>query len=286
MKSKNSDLIAIANAGLAQKLEASAKKIEKKKNADTETNATKGNTQQTPVAFKQDVWRAVFILNLMRYGLAAVLLLFVALLNIKPELVPIKHLLHPGTFIACTVLLLISAIAFSYISVRRLLRFNTLVLTQFSLDLIIVSFLVHSAGGIESAFTLLFIMIVATGSVVLPRIQALGLAGGTIILMLYQHSYNYLRYAMATEVGLLATYSIIMFLLAWAISYLAERLRIAELKTFVPGNESIEEFLVREEIKALESALKQTNGNKTEAAKLIGMTFRSFRYKLTKYDIA
>ena len=85
--------------------------------------------------------------------------------------------------------------------------------------------------------------------------------------------------------SLLVTYSLVMFAIAWTISYLAQRLRIAELKTFVPGNESIEEFLIREEIKALQSALAQTNGNKTEAAKLIGMTFRSFRYKLTKYDI-
>jgi two-component system response regulator PilR (NtrC family) len=35
----------------------------------------------------------------------------------------------------------------------------------------------------------------------------------------------------------------------------------------------------------LTAALESTNGNKTEAAKLLGMTFRSFRYKLTKYNL-
>jgi len=70
------------------------------------------------------------------------------------------------------------------------------------------------------------------------------------------------------------------------ISALAQRVRHAELRKFIPGHESIEDYLTREEITALKSALNKTNGNKTEAAKLLGMTFRSFRYKLTKYDIA
>jgi len=53
----------------------------------------------------------------------------------------------------------------------------------------------------------------------------------------------------------------------------------------VPGDETIDEYLVRQEKTALKAALATTEGNKTEAAKLLGMTFRSFRYKLTKYDI-
>jgi two-component system response regulator PilR (NtrC family) len=32
-------------------------------------------------------------------------------------------------------------------------------------------------------------------------------------------------------------------------------------------------------------ALEQTNGVKTEAAKLLNLTFRSFRHKLKKYGI-
>ena len=58
-----------------------------------------------------------------------------------------------------------------------------------------------------------------------------------------------------------------------------------QLKNYVPGDETIDEYLVRQEKTALKAALATTEGNKTEAAKLLGMTFRSFRYKLTKYDI-
>ena len=290
MNAKHSDLIAIANAGLARKLDTAAKKAENKANieavAETVNEATSASTSQQP-AFKQDVWRAVYVLNILRYALACSLLVIVGLMNYRPNLVPIDNIVHPEMFFVSTLLILGSAIVFSYISIRRLLAFNLLILLQFALDLILVTFLVHSVGSISSTFTLLFFMVVATGSIVLPRVQALGLAAGAIILMFYEHIYSYLaaEHTTDTNFGMMVGYALLLFAIAWTISYLAERLRIAELKTYVPGNETIEEFLIREETKALLSALKTTNGNKTEAAKLLGMTFRSFRYKLTKYDI-
>jgi two-component system response regulator PilR (NtrC family) len=39
------------------------------------------------------------------------------------------------------------------------------------------------------------------------------------------------------------------------------------------------------ERKVLEQALERTGGNKTEAAKLLSLTFRSLRYRLAKYGI-
>jgi two-component system response regulator PilR (NtrC family) len=39
------------------------------------------------------------------------------------------------------------------------------------------------------------------------------------------------------------------------------------------------------ERKVLEQALDRTGGNKTEAAKLLALTFRSLRYRLAKYGI-
>jgi two-component system response regulator PilR (NtrC family) len=35
----------------------------------------------------------------------------------------------------------------------------------------------------------------------------------------------------------------------------------------------------------IEKALERTSGNKTQAARLLGMSFRSFRYRLAKYDL-
>ncbi|KKM86328.1 hypothetical protein LCGC14_1280080 [marine sediment metagenome] len=47
----------------------------------------------------------------------------------------------------------------------------------------------------------------------------------------------------------------------------------------------LDEELANIERKYLLAALKETGGNKTEAAKLLGLKFRSLRHKLTKYDI-
>lgn len=54
---------------------------------------------------------------------------------------------------------------------------------------------------------------------------------------------------------------------------------------FKPGEEPIDSYLERTEREALSLALRRCNGKKTEAAELLGMSFRSFRYKLTKYGI-
>jgi two-component system response regulator PilR (NtrC family) len=54
---------------------------------------------------------------------------------------------------------------------------------------------------------------------------------------------------------------------------------------FVPGCEPLEEYLARIEKQALVDALTETNQNKTAAAKLLGMSFRSLRYKLDKFGI-
>ncbi|MDH3378283.1 MAG: sigma-54 dependent transcriptional regulator [Gammaproteobacteria bacterium] len=49
--------------------------------------------------------------------------------------------------------------------------------------------------------------------------------------------------------------------------------------------ESLEDYVSRVERLAIEDALKQTGGNKTAAAKLLGITFRSLRYKLDKLGV-
>jgi two-component system response regulator PilR (NtrC family) len=54
---------------------------------------------------------------------------------------------------------------------------------------------------------------------------------------------------------------------------------------YVPGSEPLDGYLARIEQQALTDALERAGNNKTAAAKLLGMSFRSFRYKLDKYDL-
>jgi two-component system response regulator PilR (NtrC family) len=61
--------------------------------------------------------------------------------------------------------------------------------------------------------------------------------------------------------------------------------RLAPGTEFYPGAEPLEAYLERIERKALADALDQCNHNKTGAAKLLGLTFRAFRYKLAKFGL-
>lgn len=50
--------------------------------------------------------------------------------------------------------------------------------------------------------------------------------------------------------------------------------------------EGLEEYLVNQERRLIISALNQSGGNKTQAAKLLNTSFRSLRYRMKKLDIA
>ncbi|WP_444998284.1 sigma-54-dependent transcriptional regulator [Aliikangiella sp. IMCC44359] len=51
------------------------------------------------------------------------------------------------------------------------------------------------------------------------------------------------------------------------------------------GNLSLDEYLEQIETNEITQALKEANGNKTQAAKLLGISFRAMRYKLKKLEI-
>jgi len=281
MTSKPSDLIAIANPTLAKKL------ADKPEDKTDELVKAVDEDEGFHQDFQKDVWKAVYTLNILRY-LFAIFLLGLALTPRFLDGVPIiDNLIHPKLFIGCTVVLLVSAVCFTIFTKVRRLPLSIILVTQFAVDLIVAALLTHATGSITSSFTPLYLAVVTTGSVVLRRKHALALASGAIILLFYEHFYSVMiaTEAVKMKLGLLAGYGVLLFLSGFVVSQVAKRLRVAELKTYIPSNESIEEYLVRQEIRALKSALNSTDGNKTEAAKLLGMTFRSFRYKLTKYDI-
>lgn len=283
MTTKPTDLIAIANPNLARKL---AEKT-KVKESPAEMTAAEPVDEGFHKSFRKDIWKAVFTLNVMRYGLALFFLFLYSLPKFFPGVSAIDELSHPSMFLGSTLALLVSAVCFTVLTLTRRFALNQILVAQFAIDLIITTFLVHATGSISSSFAMLYFMVVTTGSVVLRRKHALGLASGAIILLFYEHIYSIFvsDIAVTAKLGQMAGYGILLMFLAWTISLLAKRVRAAELRTYMPSNESIEEYLMREEIRALKSALASTDGNKTEAAKLLGMTFRSFRYKLTKYEI-
>ncbi|MGE3523807.1 MAG: sigma 54-interacting transcriptional regulator, partial [Candidatus Dadabacteria bacterium] len=58
-----------------------------------------------------------------------------------------------------------------------------------------------------------------------------------------------------------------------------------DLDTSFSSNSSLDTLLGDVERKMIEKALRTTNGNKTEAARLLGITLRSLRYRLAKHEL-
>ena len=292
MTTKPSDLIAIANPELAKKLaEQNQKQKPSSKIAEadlTDTAADEESIRSAHKTYRQEVWRAVLTLNVLRYFFALALILMSLTIHSVPGFQPFRAFTHPDLFTACASVLLLSAAAFTLLTKNRNLPLRIILITQFFIDTVVAGLLAHSTGSITSGFTLMFLIVVTTGSVVLSRREALALAAGSIMVIFFEHFYSVLTVesGISWRFDALAMYGILLMFMALAISSLARMVRHAELRSYVPGNESIDEFLKREEINALKSALIATKGNKTEAAKLLGMTFRSFRYKLSKYDIS
>ena len=59
----------------------------------------------------------------------------------------------------------------------------------------------------------------------------------------------------------------------------------AAVADFIPGQTQIQDYLDEIERRIFEQALQQTRYNRTQAAKLLGISFRSMRYRMERLDI-
>ena len=67
-----------------------------------------------------------------------------------------------------------------------------------------------------------------------------------------------------------------------------DKLDLSEHEDLANSNlpsQGLEAYLLDQERQIICTALQQAGGNKTQAAKLLGMTFRSLRYRMKKLDI-
>ena len=60
---------------------------------------------------------------------------------------------------------------------------------------------------------------------------------------------------------------------------------LAEPEAFPEQGLDLDVLLARVEQKWLRMALEAADGNRTKAARLLKMSFRSFRYRLAKFDL-
>ena len=277
MTEQKHNLISIANPKLAEALS----------NSSQAPNEQRGNEHSIDTLIlqhgrvQQQVWRAVFTLNIIRYLIALCLL---TTLVFAPQVIVTKQ---NELLIGCTLIILCSAIAFSYASKKQHGTLTLVLSLQFLIDLVVATVLISIIETNNQAFFFVYFLIVSTGSVVLSRRKAIGLASAAIGLMIANAwiGRTFLTDRPPADVGVIASNAAILIGIAFFISFVAQQLSKRQLSQYVPGTESLESYLMREEINAIQNALQQTQGNKTQAAALLGLTFRSFRYKLVKYKL-
>lgn len=275
MASPQHDLVSIANPRLANRLRTQP------------TEESLDSLLLDNQALREQTWRAILILNLMRYVLALALLLDRAVeLNMLSANVELfTH--RPTVFFVATVTLLLSAIAFSYLSKVRKGHIEKVLGIQFFIDLVLITTLIHISGMSSNDLFFFYFIVVSTGSVALTRRQSLGLASAAFIMMFTEQlDATYVHYSTtALSLDALAGSGAILLISAFVISSLAHQIRKRQFRGFVPGGESLESYLIREEIAAIKTTLAKTQGNKTKAAALLGLSFRAFRYKLAKHGL-
>ncbi len=66
---------------------------------------------------------------------------------------------------------------------------------------------------------------------------------------------------------------------------MSERPESAPAEAEKQDDQSLDTYMEEIERKMLEDALRNARYNKTSAAEMLGISFRSFRYKLKKYGI-
>jgi hypothetical protein len=269
------DLVSIANPQLANELEV------------RESDHSLDSLLLENKELRDQTWRAILTLNIIRYTMA---ILFLIDISLNLEIVQASGNLfeyRPTIFLGATVALLASAIVFSYLSKMRKLEIEKILGIQFFIDLALTTTLIHVSDLSSNDWFFIYFLIVTTGSVALTRRQALGLASAAFIMMCIEQTSAMFMQDSARSFApeALSGSGAILLISAFLISWLAYQIRKNQIRGYVPGGESLEAYLVREEVNAIRATLAKAKGNKTRAAKLLGLSFRSFRYKLAKYGL-
>ena len=183
-------------------------------------------------------WRPLHFFNLYRLTLAGLLgTLFFA--QVGRESLGVAR---PGLFGATITLYFVLTLASGFISRLRMLPLQVQAVGNITVDVTVITLLMHASGGIESGLGLLLVVAVAGGSLLLGGRMALGFAAIATLLLFAEHLYTrllagpyYSTQATYTQTGLLGASLIAVALLAHV---LAKRVRRSEQAAAVHAAEA------------------------------------------------
>lgn len=210
---------------------------------DTNTQQNFDNSAELIKQWKDHTWKALFYLNIFRFSLALIFCTM-AIFGADKTDITITNL---RLFLSASLLMLATSIiyAFAYSQAKNYAK--QLTSAQFIIDLLLAILIIHACGSVNSNLGFLLYIVVGTGSVVLPRLQALALAAGAILLMFYEHFYSIFSYSIEPKYSMIGFLGAALFATSMIVSNLARRARLAEVSL----GEEHEKLLALEEINQL-----------------------------------
>jgi two-component system sensor histidine kinase PilS (NtrC family) len=129
----------------------------------------------------RDPWRPLILLNSFRTLLASLLCLLVLT---KKLITPLGHT-NPQLFFEASLLYLAISIVFWVLHTRKVPAYPIQVYASAITDIIILTVLMHTSGGIQSGLGVLLVLTIAISSITLGGRSALGIAAlATIVILL------------------------------------------------------------------------------------------------------
>ena len=136
---------------------------------------------------------------------------------------------HPGIFLASAITLLCSSILFLFLSIREHPKLETQVILSNASDILLITLLTHSSGGLSSSLSILLIINVTATGVFLKGKHPFVFAALASIAVLGEQTFNFLdksSYAAEyTHAGLLG---LVFFSTSFLASTLSSRVRRSE----------------------------------------------------------
>lgn len=179
-----------------------------------------------PARWSEDMVRALGFFNLLRFGLGS---FFLAMIYFKANDSNLGTV-NPNLFFSAAVTLTFSSFAyFAWTNASRE-TFNLLTFFQFLIDILCVTAVIHSSGGMTSSINMLLLINVAAGSVVMRYQYGVTLALIAIFLLTGEHFYSILEHDQKQNFQRLAIICAAILTTSLLISAIANRARIAEAK--------------------------------------------------------
>ncbi len=178
-------------------------------------------TQHMPlVKNRQTFWRTLLTFAITRVVIAVVLLLYLLLSLNKMPGAPGDYLLYWQT---CIAYLLLGA-GFVALAIKHRRHILLQLWIQVVVDIIVISILYVTAGGMKSGLAILYLFPLAGSAVLAPVMPALFFAAVVTIFLLIESGYRMLVFAAGPAMSQAGLYGAVLFFAVMVINRLAARL--------------------------------------------------------------